>query len=297
MLKFFNKYNFSFNYDLGSKTWFGTGGKCLCFITSDSERVIRIILKYFKKIFPVFIIGAGSNLIVRDGGINGIVIKLGKAFSQITLYKKESILQIGGSAKDHQISKFCLENNITGFEFLSGIPGTLGGNLKMNAGCYGHEICDNLLECVVINSNGKKIVKEKDDITFGYRSSTLGDDIVVSAKFKVNYDRKRKINDKIKTIINDRKKSQPFGVKTGGSTFSNPKNNSAWKLIDVIKYRGKTSGGAKVSEHHSNFLINSKSATSLDLELLGEDIRSKVWDKCKIKLEWEIVRIGKYKKI
>ena len=297
MLNFFNKYNFSLNYNLGSKTWFGTGGKCLCFITSDSERVIRIILKYFKKIFPVFIIGAGSNLIVRDGGINGIVIKLGKAFSQITLYKKESILQIGGSAKDHQISKFCLENNITGFEFLSGIPGTLGGNLKMNAGCYGHEICDNLLECVVINSKGKKIVKEKDDITFGYRSSTLGDDIVVSSKFKVNYDRKRKINDKIKTIINDRKKSQPFGVKTGGSTFSNPKNNSAWKLIDVIKYRGKTSGGAKVSEHHSNFLINSKSATSLDLELLGEDIRSKVWDKCKIKLEWEIVRIGKYKKI
>jgi len=297
MLNFFNKCNLSFNYDLGLKTWFGTGGKCLCFITSDSERVIRIILKYFKKIFPVFIIGAGSNLIVRDGGINGIVIKLGKAFSQITLYKKESILQIGGSAKDHQISKFCLENNITGFEFLSGIPGTLGGNLKMNAGCYGHEICDNLLECVVINSKGKKIVKEKDDITFGYRSSTLGDDIVVSAKFKVNYDRKRKISDKIKTIINDRKKSQPIGVKTGGSTFSNPKNNSAWKLIDVIKYRGKTSGGAKVSEHHSNFLINSKSATSLDLELLGEDIRSKVWDKCKIKLEWEIVRIGKYKKI
>ena len=297
MLNFFNKYNLSFNYNLGSKTWFGTGGKCLCFITSDSERVIRIILKYFKKIFPVFIIGAGSNLIVRDGGINGIVIKLGKAFSQITLYKKESILQIGGSAKDHQISKFCLENNITGFEFLSGIPGTLGGNLKMNAGCYGQEICDNLLECVVINSKGKKIVKEKDDITFGYRSSTLGDDIVVSAKFKVNYDRKRKINDKIKTIINDRKKSQPLGVKTGGSTFSNPKNNSAWKLIDVIKYRGKTSGGAKVSEHHSNFLINSKSATSLDLELLGEDIRSKVWDKCKIKLEWEIIRIGKYKKI
>ena len=297
MLNFFNKYNLSFNYDLGSKTWFGTGGKCLCFITSDSEKVIRITLKYLKKIFPVFVIGAGSNLIVRDGGINGIVIKLGKAFSKITLYKKKSILEIGGSAKDYQISRFCLENNITGFEFLSGIPGTLGGNLKMNAGCYGQEICDNLLECVVINSKGKKIVKEKDDITFGYRSSTLGDDIVVSAKFKVNYDRKRKINDKIKTIINDRKKSQPLGVKTGGSTFSNPKNNSAWKLIDVIKYRGKTSGGAKVSEHHSNFLINSNSATSLDLELLGEDIRSKVWDKCKIKLEWEIVRIGKYKKI
>ena len=297
MLKFFNKYNFSFNYDLGSKTWFGTGGKCLCFITSDSERVIRIILKYFKKIFPVFIIGAGSNLIVRDGGINGIVIKLGKAFSQITLYKKKSILQIGGSAKDYQISKFCLENNITGFEFLSGIPGTLGGNLKMNAGCYGQEICDNFLECVVINSKGKKIVKKKDDISFGYRSSTLGDDIVISAKFRVNYDKKKKINDKIKTIIKDRKKSQPLGVKTGGSTFSNPKNNSAWKLIDAIKYRGKTSGGAKVSEHHSNFFINSNSATSLDLELLGEDIRTKVWDKYKIKLEWEIVRIGKYKKI
>ena len=109
--------------------------------------------------------------------------------------------------------------------------------------------------------------------------------------------KKKKINDKIKTIIKDRKKSQPFGVRTGGSTFSNPKNNSAWKLIDAIKYRGKTSGGAKVSEHHSNFLLNSNSATSLDLELLGEDIRTKVWDEYKIKLEWEIVRIGKYKKI
>ena len=297
MFKFFNKYNFSFNYDLGSKTWFGTGGKCLCLITSDSERVISFILKYFTKICPVFIIGAGSNLIIRDGGINGIVIKLGKAFSQIKLLKKNSILQVGGSAKDYQISKFCLENNITGFEFLSGIPGTLGGNLKMNAGCYGQEICDNFLECVVINSKGDKIVKKKGDITFGYRSSSLGDDIVVSAKFKVNYDRKRKINDKIKTIIKDRKKSQPLGVKTGGSTFSNPKNNSAWKLIDAIKYRGKINGGAIVSKHHSNFLINNNSATSLDLELLGEDIRSKVWDKYKIKLKWEIIRIGKYKKI
>ena len=192
MLKFFNKYNFLFNYDLGSKTWFGTGGKCFCFITSDSESVIRITLKYLKKIFPVFIIGAGSNLIVRDGGINGIVIKLGKAFSKITLYKKKSILEIGGSAKDYQISKFCLENNITGFEFLSGIPGTLGGNLKMNAGCYGQEICDNFLECVVINSKGKKVLKKKDDISFGYRSSTLGDDIVISAKFRVIYDKKKK---------------------------------------------------------------------------------------------------------
>ena len=130
-------------------------------------------------------------MIVRDGGINGIVIKLGKAFSQITLCKKESILRIGGSAKDNQISKFCLENNITGFEFLCGVPGTLGGNLKMNAGCYGQEICDNFLECVVINSKGEKEVKKKGDIIFGYRSSTLGDDIVISAKFKVNYEKKK----------------------------------------------------------------------------------------------------------
>ena len=190
-----------------------------------------------------------------------------------------------------------MENNITGFEFLCGVPGTLGGNLKMNAGCYGQEICDNFLECVVINSKGEKEVKKKGDIIFGYRSSTLGDDIVISAKFKVNYDGKKKINDKIKNITKDRKKSQPLGVRTGGSTFSNPKNKSAWKLIDAIKYRGKTNGGAKVSKHHSNFLINNKSATSLDLELLGEDIRAKVWDKYKIRLEWEILRIGKYKKI
>ena len=297
MFKFLNKHNISFNYNLGSKTWFGTGGKCLCFITVDSMRMISIILKYFKKIFPIFIIGAGSNLIVRDGGINGIVIKLGKTFSQIKLFKKESILEIGGSAKDYEISKFCLENNITGFEFLSGVPGTLGGNLKMNAGCYGQEICDNFLECEVINSFGERVVKRKNDITFGYRTSNLGEDIVISAKFKVNYEKRKKISDKIKTIVKDRKKSQPIGVRTGGSTFSNPTNHSAWKLIDAIKYRGKTSGGAKVSEQHSNFFINSNSATSLDLEILGEDIRKKVWDRYKINLEWEIVRIGKYKKI
>ena len=297
MFNYFNKNNFFFNYNLGSKTWFGTGGKCFCFITVDSKRTISIILKYFKRVFPVFIVGAGSNLIVRDGGINGIVIKLGKSFSQIKLYKKESILEIGGSTKDFEISKFCLKNNITGFEFLSGVPGTLGGNLKMNAGCYGQEICDNFLECEVINSVGEKVVKKKKDITFGYRSSTLGDDIVISAKFKVNYAKTKTISDKIKTIIKERKMSQPVGVRTGGSTFSNPKNHLAWKLIDAIKYRGKSCGGAMVSEHHSNFFINNKSATSLDLELLGEEIRTKVWDKYKIKLEWEIARIGKYKKI
>jgi len=297
MFKFLNKHNFYFNYNLGSKTWFGTGGKCLFFITLDSKRMISFIQKYFKKIFPVFIIGAGSNLIVRDGGINGIVIKLGKTFSQIKLCKKESILEVGGSAKDFEISKFCLENNIAGFEFLSGVPGTLGGNLKMNAGCYGQEICDNFLECEVINSVGEKVVKRKNDITFGYRSSSLGDDVVISAKFKVNYDTRKKISDKIKNIVRERKKSQPLGVRTGGSTFSNPKNHSAWKLIDAIKYRGKTIGGAKVSGHHSNFFINYNSATSLDLELLGEDIRTKVWDRYKIKLKWEIVRIGEYKKI
>ena len=297
MLKLLNKNYLSFNYNLGSKTWFGTGGKCSCFMIVENKKILGTIIKYFKKIVPVFVIGAGSNVIIRDGGINGIVIKLGKKFSFINLCKKKSILNIGGSAKDSEISKFCLENNITGFEFLNGVPGTLGGNLKMNAGCYGQEISDNLIECEIIKNNGGVAVIKKNDIIFGYRSSSLDDKIVVSAKFKVDFDKRERINKKIQTFIKKRKKNQPIGVRTGGSTFSNPSNYSAWKLIDAIKYRGKMNGDAKVSELHSNFFINTKSATSLDLELLGEDIRMKVWQKYKIKLQWEIIRIGEFKKI
>ena len=173
----------------------------------DNKKILGIIIKYFKKIVPVFVIGAGSNVIIRDGGINGIVIKLGKNFSFINLCKKKSILNIGGSAKDSEISKFCLENNITGFEFLSGVPGTLGGNLKMNAGCYGQEISDNLIECEIIKNNGDVAVIQKDDIIFGYRSSSLDDNIVISAKFKVDFDKRERINKKIQTFINKRKKS------------------------------------------------------------------------------------------
>lgn len=286
-----------FNYNLGPKTWFGTGGRCFCFFEVNSVKHLQFIVKYLPSSVPLFVIGAGSNIIIRDGGINGIVIKLGKSFSSIELQDENRAIKIGAAAKDLQISKFCLDKKITGFEFLSGIPGTLGGNLKMNAGCYGQEISSNLVECTIISSNGKMLTRKKKEISFGYRTSTFHDDIIIDATFTFKYDHKNKIMKKIKRITADRKKNQPIGVRTGGSTFSNPKNNFAWKLIDAINYRGKINGGAQVSNCHSNFFINKRSATSLDLELLGEDIRNKVWKKFKIKLEWEILRIGEFKKI
>ena len=294
MLNFFNKCNLSFNYDLGSKTWFGTGGKCLCFITSDSERVIRIILKYFKKIFPVFIIGAGSNLIVRDGGINGIVIKLGKAFSQITLYKKESILQIGGSAKDHQISKFCLENNITGFEFLSGIPGTLGGNLKMNAGCYGQEIKDKLLSVVFYDLVLKKhFEKPIYDLDFKYRRGFQQDNtVILYGRFKKEIGEQESIKKTMKEYEEKRNLSQPQRVNCCGSIFKNPENMNAWKLIKSSLNDSFYNGPVKLSKKHSNFFENDPDIEADLIEQFIINVQHKVKQKYNLVLDPELKIIG-----
>lgn len=289
---------FKLNYSLGRQTWFGSGGKCLLFIKVKSFNQLRLVMKMSKFFFPTFILGCGSNLLVRDGGFHGVVIKLVGDFVRINFDEKKSILTLGSGAKDYDVSRFCVDNCITGFEFLSGIPGTIGGNLKMNAGCYGNEISDNLIDCTLLNKDFKIITLVKDQINFKYRKSSLKDNqVIISARFKTKKLKKEKIKEKINTIYKKRKTAQPIGNRTGGSTFTNPPNNFAWNLIDDVKFRGKKIGGAKVSEKHSNFLINEKSATSLDIELLGEEIREMVWEKFKIKLEWELLKIGQYKKI
>ncbi len=287
-----------FNYELGKKTWFGTGGKCTLFFEPKKINELIYILKYGKKVFPIFIIGSGSNLIVRDGGLKGIVIRLSGDFKKIDFHTDDLILSVGAGAKDSEVSKFCLENEITGLEFLSGIPGTIGGNLMMNAGCYGQEISDNLIDCTIIDKRLRLKKLKKDEIDFSYRKSSFQkNQVIIDARFKIKKINKNRIKETISKISKKRKQSQPIANRTGGSTFSNPNSQSAWKLIDNVNYRGKQFGGARVSDLHSNFLINYNNATSLDLEMLGEEIRKMVWEKNKIKLDWELLRIGKFKKI
>ncbi|MEE2695187.1 MAG: UDP-N-acetylmuramate dehydrogenase [Pseudomonadota bacterium] len=287
-----------FNYPLGKKTWFGSGGNCTFFIKVNSSKDLNLVLKYIPRFLPTFIVGNGSNILIRDGGFKGLVIKLGNEFKQIKFDKKSSILTVGSAAKDLEVSNFCLNNNITGFEFLSGIPGTIGGNLKMNAGCFGHEISEKLLDCTIIDRklNIKKFCKK--DIDFGYRKTSFKKDhIILSARFRLENSSKKNIAKKILNISKTRKRTQPVSSRTGGSTFTNPTSEDAWKLIDGVNFRGKEIGGAKVSNMHSNFLINENSATSLDIEILAEEIRRKVWNKFRIKLNWELMRIGEFKRI
>ncbi len=287
-----------FNYQLGKRTWFGTGGNCKLFLEVNSINQLINTIRIAKKFLPILVIGSGSNVIIRDGGFKGIVIKLGGNFRKIEIDKSNSVLSVGAGTKDLEVAKFCVEKNISGLEFLSGIPGTIGGNIKMNAGCYGNQISDNLIDCTIIDEKlNKKIVKKK-EIEFHYRKSSFDNgQIIIEARFKIQKNNKSKIKKKISTISDKRKKSQPVSSRTGGSTFTNPNSYPAWKLIDEIDYRGKQLGGAKVSNLHSNFLINYKNASSLDLEMLGEEIKNKVWEKRRINLKWELIRIGEFKKV
>ena len=286
------------NYELGKKTWFGTGGNTTLFLEVDSSSSLKKIIKLLPRKFPIFIVGAGSNVIVRDGGFRGLTLKLTGEFKKIDFNKKNKTLKIGGGLKDHKISNFCYENSIRNFEFLRGIPGTLGGNIKMNAGCFGKTISDNLIKCRILNRKGEEICLNRDDIEFSYRRSDIPiNSFILDAEFNVKLSSKKYILEKTNKILETRTKSQPVKNRTGGSTFKNPPNESAWKLIDKINYRGKKIGDASVSKKHTNFLINNNNAKSLDLEMLGEEIRDSVKKKFNINLDWELKRIGEFKKI
>ena len=296
--KFSHLSNLKVNYELGKKTWFGSGGNCLFFYEANSFNNLITILRICKRFMPVLILGCGSNVLIRDGVFKGLVIKLGKNFKEIKFDQSNCILSLGSAVKDIEISKFCLQNNISGFEFLSGIPGTIGGNLRMNAGCFGAQISDNLIDCNILNKNYEIEKLTKKELSFSYRKSSFSNDqIIINARFKIFHSDRKLIKKRLEEISRKRKKSQPVSSRTGGSTFTNPPHHSAWKLIDSIEFRGRSHGGASVSKLHSNFLINNDSATSLDIEILGEEIKYKVWKKFKINLDWELLRIGEFKKI
>jgi UDP-N-acetylmuramate dehydrogenase len=237
-------------------------------------------------------LGLGSNMIVRDGGVPGVVVRLGKAFAKVERLD-EVTLKCGGGASGILVSSTARDAGITGVEFLRSIPGTVGGFVRMNGGAYGRETCDILVECEVVLRSGERVTLSNADLGYTYRHSELPEQaIVVSATFRGEPGDPAAIQAEMDRIAQSREESQPLRSKTGGSTFKNPPGDKAWRLVDEAGCRGLTMGGAQVSEKHCNFLLNLGNASSADIEGLGEEVRRRVKEKSNISLEWEIQRIG-----
>ena len=278
------------NADIGSSSWFRVGGPAeLLYLPADELDLLHFMTN-LKSEIPLFVIGASSNLLIRDGGIRGVVIKLGSAFKEIKLLKNQ--LLVGAYSHNMMLAKYANNKNLFGFDFLSGIPGTIGGSIKMNAGCYGTEMSDILIKVKVIDRlKGVKEISAK-DLKLKYRESVLSNDsIIISAYLKVDKKTKYDVNI-IKNIRDKRLKSQPVGQLTGGSTFKNPPGYKVWQLIDDAGCRGLSVGGAKISDIHTNFIINYNNATAKDIETLGNIVREKVFDNTGIRLDWEILKVG-----
>ena len=242
---------------------------------------------------PCTLLGVGSNLIVRDGGIEGVVIRLaGRAFGQIEVDGERVIA--GAGALDSAVARAAAEAGIGGLEFLAGIPGTVGGALTMNAGCYGRETKDILVAAWATDFTGESRPWELEDFGYGYRSSAVPPGVIwEQAMFQGQPDDPAAVRARIAEITARRETTQPIREKTGGSTFKNPPGHSAWKLVDEAGWRGRELGGAMMSPLHANFMINTGSATAADLEALGEAVRADVRAKTGVSLEWEIKRIGR----
>jgi len=276
--------------NISSSSWFKVGGPAeLLYIPADELDLINFMTNLDAEI-PIFVIGASSNILIRDGGIKGVVIKLGNSFKGINLHNNK--LSVGAYLNNMILAKYAHNNRLLGFDFLSGIPGTVGGSIKMNAGCYGMEMADIIIKIKVIDRlNGLSVISAK-DLNMEYRKSTLPNDtVIISAYLKVN---KKIINNAINytNIKEKRLKSQPINQLTGGSTFKNPPGYKAWKLIEKAGCRGLSIGGAKISDMHTNFIINYNNATAKDIETLGNIVRDKVYRNSGIKLDWEILKVG-----
>jgi UDP-N-acetylmuramate dehydrogenase len=242
---------------------------------------------------PVMALGLGSNMIVRDGGVPGVVIRLGKAFATVEA-RRDKVLECGGGASGILVSSKARDAGIAGVEFLRGIPGTVGGFVRMNGGAYGREVSDVLIDCDVILPTGEFVTLPARDLDYSYRHSVLPEGaIVVAARFQGREGIPAEIGEEMDKIAAAREASQPLRTKTGGSTFKNPPGHKAWQLVDEAGCRGLKMGGAQVSEKHTNFLINTGEATSADIEGLGEEVRRRVYEKSGVTLEWEIQRVGR----
>jgi UDP-N-acetylmuramate dehydrogenase len=272
--------------------WFKTGGPAdWLFEPKDADDLIEF-LSQLDPAVPVMALGLGSNLIVRDGGVPGVVVRLGKAFAQVEA-AGDMTLRCGAGASGILVSSTARDAGIGGLEFLRSIPGTVGGFVRMNGGAYGREVKDILIDCDVVLRDGSRRTLALADLHYTYRHSELPEGaIVIGATFKGSPAEPAAIQAEMDRIAASREASQPLRSKTGGSTFKNPDGHKAWALVDQAGCRGLTVGGAQVSEKHTNFLINTGDATSADIEALGEEVRARVKAQSGVELEWEIQRIG-----
>ena len=280
------------NAPLAPLVWFKSGGCAEYLFEPADAGDLADFLRQLDPAVPVMGLGLGSNLIVRDGGVPGVVVRLGKPFAKAERVDALT-LNCGGGASGILVSSTARDAGIAGLEFLRSIPGTVGGFVRMNGGAYGRETCDVLVECDVVLRSGQRVTLSNADLGYSYRHSQLPDGaIVVSATFRGTPGEPAAIQAEMDRIAQSREESQPLRSKTGGSTFKNPLPKKAWQVIDTAGCRGLTMGGAQVSEKHCNFLLNLGSATSADIENLGEEVRRRVREDCGIELEWEIQRVG-----
>lgn len=277
--------------DLAKHVWFRVGGPAEVLFKPADVDDLSFFLKERPRDVPVNIIGVGSNLLIRDLGIPGVVIRLGRGFNNIAF--NGEYVDVGAAVLDRTLSLSACEESLEGLEFFSGIPGTIGGALRMNAGCYGVEVKDLLVTAFALDNRGTLHQLTKDDMQFSYRSCGIPDDwFFIGARFKGRKGHQKTISQKITHLLKEREESQPVKSRTGGSTFANPEGRKAWELIDKAGCRGLVIGDAQVSEKHCNFLINRGHATADDLEKLGLEVQKRVFETSGIDLKWEIKRIG-----
>jgi UDP-N-acetylmuramate dehydrogenase len=280
------------NAPLKDLVWFRAGGKAESLFRPADIDDLCAFMREKPKDLSIQVIGVGSNLLIRDGGIPGVTIRLPSGFGAIARIG-ETRLRVGAAALDANVAKFSAEAGIAGLEFLRGIPGTIGGALAMNAGCYGREMKDIVVEARGVDSKGRLATFDNGGMGFSYRHSAPKDVIFVDAVLQGVKDEPEAIRARMEALLAEREKTQPVRAKTGGSTFTNPPGEKAWQLIDRAGCRGLRHGAAQVSEKHCNFLINTGEASASDIEALGEEVRARVLKQSGISLEWEIKRVGK----
>ena len=280
------------NYPLADLTWFRVGGPAEVLFTPADEADLASFMAALPEDVPYYVIGVGSNLLVRDGGIPGVVIRLGRGFAAVKLDGPMRV-KAGTSALDVRVARFAAENGIDALTFLRGIPGSIGGALRMNGGAYGGETKDVLVEARAVNSKGHIIVLGNADMNYTYRHCGASEDLIFTeATFEGRPGNKVEIMAAMDKITSSREATQPIKSRTGGSTFKNPPGLKSWQLIDAAGMRGYAIGPAKVSDLHCNFLINEGGATAAQIEELGETVRAKVKANSGVDLDWEIKRIG-----
>ena len=277
---------------LADITWFRVGGPAQALFTPADEADLAYFLSHIPSDLPVTVVGLGSNLLVRDGGVPGVVIRLGRGCASISAEAGNRI-RAGAAVPDVKVARAAADAGIAGLAFYRGVPGSIGGALRMNAGAHGRETKDVLIEARAVDRRGKLHTLSLADMGFTYRHSGVPDDFILTeALFQGTPGDPAAILREMEEVADYREKNQPIRERTGGSTFKNPPGHSAWKLIDEAGCRGLRVGGAKVSEMHCNFLINDAGATAEDIERLGETVRARVKGRTGISLQWEIIRLG-----